>query len=66
MRMHDFLTAGRKLAGNFVVLVVVTLAGPAFAQVEVLAPPAQQTVAETLEDAWQIALRGNQRVEAGQ
>ena len=42
------------------------LAGPAFAQVEIPAPPAQQTTAETLEDAWKIALRGDQRVEAGQ
>ena len=42
------------------------LARPALAQVEIPAPPAQQSAAETLEDAWQIALRGDQRVEAGQ
>jgi outer membrane protein TolC len=64
--MYDFFAAGRKLAGSLIVVVAVRLAGPAFAQVEILTPPAQQNPTESLEDAWQVALRGDQRVEAGQ
>ena len=33
---------------------------------QIAAPPAQENSAETLEGAWQIALRNDQRVEAGQ
>ena len=64
MPNHDFSAAGLKLAWGFVV--AATLAGPAFAQVEILAPPTQQSATETLEEAWQVALSGDQRVEAGQ
>ena len=51
------------LAWGFVVAAV--LVAPGFAQVEI--PPAsQRTTAETLEQAWQVALRGDHRLEAGQ
>ena len=46
-------------------LVAVVLVAPGFAQMENL-PPTQRTTAETLDQAWQIALRGDHRVEAGQ
>ncbi|MGO9112795.1 MAG: TolC family protein [Thermoguttaceae bacterium] len=47
-------------------VVAATLVGPALAQVEIPVPPAQQIATETLEDAWRIALRSDQRIEAGQ
>jgi outer membrane protein TolC len=61
--LRDFSALGLKLGWTFVI--AATLAGPAFAQADVPTPP-EQAAAETLENAWQIALRGDQRVEAGQ
>ena len=64
MTIHDVFAAGLKWAWSFVLAAF--LAGPVFAQVASPAPQVQQNGTETLEDAWQIALRGDQRVEAGQ
>ena len=64
MPIHDFLAAGLKLASSFAIVAI--LAGPAFAQVEIPAPPPLRIASETLEDAWRTALQSDQRVEAGQ
>ena len=64
MPIHDDSVRRLKLAWS--VIVAVSLAGRAFAQVEIPLPPAPQNGVETLADAWQIALAGDQRVEAGQ
>jgi outer membrane protein TolC len=64
MPLHTAFVDGLKLACALAASVI--LAGPAFAQWENLPPPARQNAVETLDEAWQIALRGDQRVEAGQ
>jgi outer membrane protein TolC len=53
-----------KAALGFVI--ATTLARPLLAQMVIPAPPPGRAAVETLDDAWQIALRGDQRVEAGQ
>ncbi|MEI8374411.1 MAG: TolC family protein [Planctomycetota bacterium] len=63
MPLRNVFVVCLELAWYFVAATI--LAGPAFAQ-EIPAPPAQQDALETLADAWQIALSGDQRVEAGQ
>lgn len=64
MSIHDFRATGLKVV--VICLVATTLAGSDFAQVSIPVPPGGQSSSETLEDAWQIALSGDQRVEAGQ
>jgi outer membrane protein TolC len=64
MPIRDFFAAGLNVACSFVF--AATLVGRAWAHVEISPPLPAQNAMETLEDAWQVALRSDQRVEAGQ